>query len=260
MNLNEQKAIWQAVERRAQIKGWDFSEIEGKWADGDALLPWNFEAIVQQYRRDEMRLLDMDTGGGEFLLSLGHPHEKTAATEGWAPNVQLCRERLLPLGVDFREMTDDAQMPFADASFDLVLNRHGSYDVSELWRVLKPGGIFLTQQVGAENDRELVTRLLPEAQIPFPEQYLDTQLAVFRSAGFEILAADEAYRPIRFFDTAALIWFAKVIVWEFAGFSVDRCFPQLVKTEAEIKEKGAVCGSIHRYYLIAQKPETEQTQ
>ena len=26
MNSDEQKAIWQAVERRAQIKGWDFSE------------------------------------------------------------------------------------------------------------------------------------------------------------------------------------------------------------------------------------------
>ena len=36
-----------------------------------------------------MRLLDMDTGGGEFLLSLGHPFERTAATEGYPPNVEL---------------------------------------------------------------------------------------------------------------------------------------------------------------------------
>ena len=79
MNLSEQKAIWQAVERRAQIKGWDFSEIAGKWDDGDDLLPWDFAALVQQYRRDDLHLLDMDTGGGEFLLSLGHPYERTAA-------------------------------------------------------------------------------------------------------------------------------------------------------------------------------------
>ena len=253
MNSDEQKAIWQAVECRAQIKGWDFSELDGKWADGDVLLPWDFAALVQQYRRDDLHLLDMDTGGGEFLLSLGHPFERTAATEGWAPNVRLCRERLLPLGIDFREMRDPKAMPFADASFDLVLNRHGAYDAAELWRVLKPGGIFLTQQVGAENDRELVTRLLPDAKSPFPEQQLEIQLAQFRKAGFEILEKDEAYRPIRFYDTAALIWFAKVIEWEFTGFSVDRCFPQLVKTEAEIIEKGAVCGRIHRYYFAARK-------
>lgn len=257
MNSDEQKAIWQAVERRAQIKGWDFSEIAGKWDDGDDLLPWDFAALVQQYRRDDLHLLDMDTGGGEFLLSLKHPYERTAATEDWAPNIALCKERLLPLGIDFRAMTDPKGMPFDDASFDLVLNRHGAYDAAELWRVLKPGGIFLTQQVGAENDRELVTRLLPDAKPPFPEQQLEIQLARFRAAGFEILAEDEAYRPIRFYDTAALIWFAKVIEWEFTGFSVDRCFPQLVKTEAEIREKGAVCGSIHRYYFIAKKPDND---
>ena len=253
MNLNEQKAIWQAVERRAQIKGWNFSEIAGRWDDGGDLLPWDFAALVQQYRRDDQHLLDMDTGGGEFLLSLGHPFERTAATEGWAPNTALCSERLLPLGIDFRAMTDPKDMPFDEASFDLVLNRHGAYDAAELWRVLKPGGIFLTQQVGAENDRELVTRLLPDAEPPFPEQQLEIQLARFREAGFEILETDEAFRPIRFYDTAALIWFAKVIEWEFTGFSVDRCFPQLVKTEAEIIEKGAVCGSIHRYYFAARK-------
>lgn len=167
MNSDEQKAIWQAVERRAQIKGWDFSELDGRWDDGGDLLPWDFAALVQQYRRDDQHLLDMDTGGGEFLLSLGHPFERTAATEGWAPNIALCKERLLPLGIDFREMRDPKAMPFADASFDLVLNRHGAYDAAELWRVLKPGGIFLTQQVGAENDRELVTRLLLDAKPPF---------------------------------------------------------------------------------------------
>lgn len=257
MNLEEQKAIWQAVERRAQIRGWDFSELEGKWDDGDALLPWDFAAIVQQYLHDGQRLLDMDTGGGEFLLSLGHPYEQTAATEGWPPNIALCRERLLPLGIDFRPMPDESAMPFDDASFDVILNRHGSYDVREIQRVLKPGGVFLTQQVGAENDRALVKRLLPDAEMPFPEQYLEIQLAQFRKAGFEILAADEAYRPIRFYDTAALIWFAKVIVWEFTGFSVDRCFPQLVKTEAEIKEKGAVCGRIHRYFIVARTTKNQ---
>ena len=45
-----------------------------------------------------MKLLDFDTGGGEFLLSLGHPCENTAATEGYPPNVELCRETILPFG------------------------------------------------------------------------------------------------------------------------------------------------------------------
>ena len=45
----------------------------------------------------------------------------------------------------------------------------------------------------------------------------------FENAGFEILMSDEAYRPIEFYDVGALVWFAKIIQWEFVDFSVS-CF------------------------------------
>ncbi len=33
-------------------------------------LPWDFKALIKNYLTDEMNLLDMETGGGEFLLEL----------------------------------------------------------------------------------------------------------------------------------------------------------------------------------------------
>ena len=36
-------------------------------------------------------------------------------------------------------------MPFDDDSFDMIINRHGNYNVKELYRVLKPNGLFITQ-------------------------------------------------------------------------------------------------------------------
>ena len=36
-------------------------------------------------------------------------------------------------------------MPWGDGEFDLVMNRHESYDLAEVARVLSPGGLFLTQ-------------------------------------------------------------------------------------------------------------------
>ena len=78
-------------------------------------------------------------------------------------------------------------MPFGDNSFDIVINRHGNFDVKELFRILKPGGIFVTQQVGAENDRELVNLLLPDTALPFPEQYLEKAAKKFTDIGFQIL-------------------------------------------------------------------------
>ena len=54
----------------------DFSHIDGI-SDEEKDLPWDYKNIVSQYLKDDMELLDYDTGGGEFLLSLNHPFKKT---------------------------------------------------------------------------------------------------------------------------------------------------------------------------------------
>ena len=253
MNKTELLESWKAEERQAQMRGWDFSYLDGRMQSGDDDLPWDLTEVLRRYLRPDDRLLDMDTGGGEYLLSLNHPHENTAATEGWAPNIALCRERLLPLGIDFRPMTDESAMPFEDAQFDVILNRHGSYDVRELKRVLKPGGVFVTQQVGRDNDRELVQLLLPDVPVPFPEHALAEQAEQFRLAGFVIREQGEVHLPIRFYDVGALVWFARVIEWEFPGFSVDRCTEQLFAAEQLCREQGYLEGRIHRFYLVAEQ-------
>ena len=252
MDQNALKDLWLEEERLAHIHGWDFSHLRGRYEEeGD--LPWDYRTLVRQALREDALVLDYDTGGGEFLLSLGHPYTRTAATEGYPPNVELCRETLLPLGIDFRACGDPSAIPWPDGTFDLVLNRHGSFDPRELFRVLKPGGLFLTQQVGGDNDRDLVERVLPGTPKPYPHLYLAEQSRAFREAGFTILRGEEAYRPVRFYDTGAFVWFARVLPWEFSDFSVERCFPRLLDMEEEIQEKGFVQGTVHRYLILAKK-------
>ncbi len=253
MDIQGLKALWKEEEAQARIHGWDFSHINARYEEGE--LPWDFRDIVRQYRRDDMELLDIDTGGGEFLRTLGHPYERTAATEGYPPNVELCRRELLPLGIDFREMKDYTRMPFAEGRFDLITNRHGSYCIPELWRVLKPGGIFITEQVGEDNDRELAELLLPGAPKPFPGMNLREQARLFKAAGLEPLMEEECFRPIRFYDVGALVWFARIIEWEFPGFSVDACLDRLMEAQRILEERGAVEGTLHRYLLAVRKPE-----
>ena len=88
---------------------------------------------------------------------------------------QLCKEKLLPLGIDLRECSDASRLPFADASFDLIINRHGDFCPVEIRRLLRPGGLFITQQVGSDNDRELVEAVLPGIERPFPHANLTEQ-------------------------------------------------------------------------------------
>ena len=246
------KEAWLEEEQQAEIRGWDFSHIRDRYREeGD--LPWDYRTVVGEHLREEAALLDYDTGGGEFLLSLRHPYEKTAATEGYPPNVALCRERLLPLGIDFRACQDPGAIPFPDESFDIILNRHGSFEAGELFRLLKKGGLFITQQVGGDNDRDLVERVLPGTPKPFPHLYLAEQLRVFRGAGSRTPRGAEAYRPIQFFDVGAFVWFARVLPWEFPDFSVERCFAGLWGMQEEIQQRGRVEGTVHRYLIVAEK-------
>ena len=243
---------WQAEEDIAHIHGWDFSHIEGRYTE-ETDLPWSYEQTVRRYLTPEARLLDVDTGGGEFLLSLGHPHRNTAAMENYPPNIELCRRTFAPLGVEFRPGSGKGPYPFPDGSFDLVINRHGDLSAAETGRVLRPGGVFVTEQVGAENDRELVALLLGETPLPFPEQYLSIAPEQFERAGFEIVDGQECFRPIRFFDVGALVWFARIIQWEFPGFSVERCADGLLNAQRLLEQNGSVDGSIHRFLLTARK-------
>lgn len=253
MNTEQFKELWKQEEAIAHIHGWDFSHIHGRYEEED-VLPWDFRAVIQNYRKDCMKLMDMETGGGEFLLSLHHPNRNTAAIEGYPPNVALCKEVLLPLGIDFKEADGGDRLPFSDRSFDMITNRHGDYDIAELRRILRPNGLFLTQQVGAENDRELVQLLLPHiTEVPYPKQYLHVRKAELLEQSFEILESGEARQPIRFFDVGALVWFARIIEWEFPGFSVESSLEQLYTAQEILDKNGVIEGSIHRFYIVARK-------
>lgn len=221
MRETELREIWKKEEQIAHIKGWDFSHIDGKY-DEEKDLPWDYKNIVSQYLKDDMELLDYDTGGGEFLLSLNHPFEKTSATEGFQPNVELCREKLLPLGINFRECCNPADIPYNSETFDMIINRHGAFDARELYRL-------------------------------FSHLRLKEQIKVFEEAGFQIVRAEEAYRPIKFYDVGAFVWFARIIEWEFLDFSVDRCFQRLLKMQEILEEKGEIEGTIHRYLIVVRK-------
>ena len=245
--------FWREEEKSAHIRGWDFSHIDGRYTE-ETDLPWDYREMILRYLQPHMQILDVDTGGGEFLLSLGHPYENTAATEAYPPNMQLCKETLLPLGIDFRPADGGGALPFEDARFDMILNRHGDFHAGEMDRLLTPGGLCITEQVGAENDRELVKLLLPEEQtLPFPMQYLDIAAERFQRLGFELLEKNECFRPIRFFDVGALVWFARIIQWEFPGFSVDRCLDRLLIAQKLLETNGSIEGRIHRFFLIARK-------
>ncbi len=241
-------------EEKKGFQGWDFSYLDGRW-DGENI-PWDYEKILLSYLKAEYKLLDMGTGGGEFLLTLDHPFCNTAVTESYEPNVVICKERLEPVGITVKQVFDDSRLPFEDDSFDIIINRHESYDIGEINRILKAGGYFITQQVGGKNDVDLSERIIDNFKSLYPTHDLKHNIEGFESHGFEILKSEEAFTPLRFYDTGDLVYFARIIEWEFPSFSVDTCFENLCKIERELNEIGYIEGTEHRFLIVAKKLST----
>ena len=94
MTADEYITRWKAEEQAAHIRGWDFSPIHSRYT-AETDLPWDYENIVRSHLEETAALLDMDTGGGEFLLSLGHPRTRRARRKDILPTPRCAGRRWL---------------------------------------------------------------------------------------------------------------------------------------------------------------------
>lgn len=234
------------------MSGWDFSYLRGRTSGGR--LSWSYPDLAREAASRAAALLDLDTGGGEMLASLAPLPSHTVATEGWEPNVLEARKRLEPLGVEVRRAEDGARLPVTDGEFDLVLNRHGAFDVDEVWRALSPGGIFLTQQGGTRNDLELNAALgASAAQGPDSDVFSRT-LAELENRGFSVLAAQEEFSPYAFHDIAAVVYHLTVVSWVIPDFDVRRYDAKLRELDRNLRNQGPLVVHNHRYLIRAARP------
>lgn len=238
-------------EEKASFSGWDFSRLDGRLQEDP--LPWDYKARLKEFLKADTRLLDMGTGGGEFLLSLEHNYNLTSVTEGWQPNYELCMTKLAPLGINVQFWEGGEKLPFEDGSFDLVINRHEYYDLKEVHRVLKKGGHFITQQVGGRNGERLTRIISPEFDRAYDTFNVENEVPKFREAGFKIVYRNQDYPAYRFLDIGAVAYYAKLIPWEFPDFSVEKRLPQLVSIQKEIEERGCFEIQEHRFIIVSKK-------
>lgn len=252
MNCEKLKELWKKEEDMS-FKGWDFSYLENRW-DCESL-PWNYKDIVLQYLKPNYKLLDIGTGGGEFLLSLNHPYKNTSVTEMWEPNVKLCKDKLGRIGIDVNRVLKDEELPFNDNSFDIIIKRQASYNIQEVKRILKPNGFFITQQVGGLNNKKLCNFLIENHVPKYKEKNLKNSMKDAIENNFSILYSEEYFPYYRFKDIGALVYYARIIVWEFPKFSVDKYFEELLRLNKTLSENDYIESLGHRYIMICKNVE-----
>lgn len=235
-----------------EFSGWDFSWMRRRYFESEPY--WDYRELVMDRIKNISSMLDMGTGGGEFLASLPGLPLVTYATEGYPPNIPIATRRLQPLGVKVVAVEDENNLQLPDLMFDLVINRHEYYDPAEIMRILKPGGIFLTQQVGPRNCVELNQYLGAPIDANVVHWKLDQEIGALEQAGFTLLQSNEQILESNFFDIGAVVFYLKVIEWQIEGFSVEKYEARLREMHQLIEKQGAFYASEHRFLIEAQKP------
>src|SRR6266699_2315263 len=251
--MNEQALFeFLIAEANHPFAGWDFSHIIATGRMSEAPLTWSYTSRLLMPLREAQSLLDMDTGGGEFLSLLQPFPPLTCATEGYMPNVPVARKRLEPLGVRVYGVDDSHHLPFEDSQFDLIINRHGYYSPREVMRILKPGRQFITQQVGGSINAELNMQLGAE-NYPYAHWTLDFAVRELQEAGWRIVEQKEDHPIKRFFDVGAIVYYLKAIPWQVPDFSVEKYFDRLMEIQQIFERDGFVDVTFHSFFIVARK-------
>ncbi|MFG1842514.1 class I SAM-dependent methyltransferase [Micromonospora sp. NPDC049175] len=236
----------------APVDGWGFGWLAGRATEERP--SWGYARLVADRMARADAALDVDTGGGEVLAEVPRPPRLLAATEGWPPNVEVGRRTLRRVGATVVAVAQEGPLPFRDASFDLVVSRHPvRTDWAQTARVLRPGGTFLSQQIGAGTMRELSEAILgplPPPALRHPEH----AVAAAEAAGLRVVDLRRATLRATFADVGAVVWFLRKVIWTVPGFTVDRYRDQLRALHDRMVSEGPFVAHAQRFLIEATRP------
>ena len=251
MNASFEELIAEA--EAAPIEGWDFSWLDGRAAEERP--SWRYSELVSRRVETVSTMLDLESGGGEMLSGLRRFPALMVAAEGYPPNVAVAARRLQPRGAHvIAAQFDRPALPIASDAFDLVTSRHPVVTWwEEIARVLRPGGVYLSQQVGPDSVRALSEYLM--GPLP-PGNARDPELARARAVAAGLTVVDLRAERLRtvFNDIGAVAYFLRLVIWIVPGFTVERYRDRLRALHDEIQHHGPFVAHASRFLIEAHKP------
>jgi tellurite methyltransferase len=190
------------------IDSWD-----RRWATDEGRAEWldphpAVVAILPELReRGARRALDLGCGVGRHALLLAGAGLEVEAFDGSETGLEVLRATAAARGLSlgFKHGNADA-LPYADGAFDFVLSwnviYHGTLGdagarIAEIWRVLKPGGLYQGTMLPTRNSNYGLGRLIapgtfvndgPDEERSHPHFYCDAPVLVSLFSGFELLS------------------------------------------------------------------------
>jgi SAM-dependent methyltransferase len=151
----------------------------------------------------------------------------------------------------------DSDLPFPDASFDLVASRHPvSVRWDEVARVLKPGGSYFSQDVGHPSVGELTEFMMgprPTAAPDRPNRDPKWSVLAAGRAGLTVTDLREYHGRMEFNDVAAVVVFLRKVIWIVPGFTVAGYRDRLRALHEQIERDGPFLATTVRFLIEARR-------
>jgi len=190
------------------IDAWD-----KRWATDDGRAEWldphpAVVALIPELKaRGAKSALDLGCGVGRHSMLLAESGLAVEAFDGSENGLGVLREAAAArsLAIGLKHGNADA-LPYPDAAFDYVLSwnviYHGTLGdagarVAEIWRVLKPGGLYQGTMLPTRNANYGIGHLIapgtyvvdgPDEERSHPHFYCDAPVLVSLFSGFELLS------------------------------------------------------------------------
>ncbi|SDZ41195.1 class I SAM-dependent methyltransferase [Bacillus sp. 166amftsu] len=249
MNELEYKNFYDRV---GEINGWDFSKIKSTSIG----VQWNFYEKVKQACKPNGILLDIGTGGGENILRIASSALLLIGIDNSNGMMKTAKSNLKKscvANVRFIQMTSE-DLQFPNDFFDVISSCHAPFVASEVAKVLKEGGTFLTQQV-SEADKLNLKKAFGRGQSigvddgTLKEKYIQE----LKEAGFvEVHSFD--YNAIEYYQRAEDLVFLLKYTPTIPNFGQEKKdFDILDNFIENNRTKKGICTNSKRFLIIANK-------
>jgi SAM-dependent methyltransferase len=126
--------------------GWDFSRMKTM----RQAVPWDYLEEVKERLQPSYDVLDVGTGGGERFSELAR-YFRTGLGVDIDPGMIAVAQENARSDSNLTFLAMDEKLADLGRDFDVIINRHAPFALTAIKNHLRPGGYFITQQVGEKN-------------------------------------------------------------------------------------------------------------